>query len=117
MKAGGVILQVFQDTDLRCGHDGLAKVASKEKLALHNLEDGEYVCFFNSHRTGLKIAAAGHVIAYKKSPEGRFYDMACIQDVVRAFHNTGRIDYDEALKTRLTKLLGRPQAEAEGKHG
>jgi hypothetical protein len=107
MLHGGKILQVFEDADLRCSHDGLGEIALKSKIKLKELEEGEYVVFFNTTRTHLKIAAAHNVIAHSKMEHGRFYDLGCIQNVVRAFHNTGRIEYDEALKERLEELLRR----------
>lgn len=104
---GGTIIQIFQDVDLRCSHDGLTDVAKKEKVNLSKLNEGEYVVFFNSKRTHLKIAAAHGTIAYRRSEHGRFFDVSCIVAVVRAFHNTGRLDYDAALKERLDELLKR----------
>jgi hypothetical protein len=103
--SGGRLKQIFTDTDMRCNHDGLYAIAKKEGIDITKLQEGEYVAFFNSRRTHLKIAAAHYVIASKRAPDGRFYDLACITEVVRAFHNTGQVDYNAALKKRLTELL------------
>lgn len=107
MGNGGKLKQIFTDVDMRCSHDGLAIVAKKGQIDITKLNEGEYVAFFNAKKNHLKIAAAHHVIASKRAPQGRFYDMACITEVVRAFHNTGKVDYEAALKKRLVELLER----------
>lgn len=114
MKRGGRIVQVFQDCDLRCSHMGLSEIAKKAKIDLGKLAPGEYVVFFNTSRTHVKIAAAFGTLAHRRSEHGRFFDASCIVSVVRAFHNTGRLDYDEAIKDRLLSLLGRRAKQAEG---
>lgn len=109
--SGGKIIQIFQDADLRCSHEGLALIADKEKVNIKELKEGEYVVFFNTKRTMLKVAAAHNTIAHTKTEMGRFFDVSCIVNVVRAFHNTGKLDYSKALKEHLEKLLAR-KAEA-----
>lgn len=102
---GGRILQIFQDVDMRQHFDGLEELVAKSKLSLRKLKEGEYIVFFNSRRTYLKLAAAHGVIASRRMEGGRFYDLSCIKLVVQAFHNSGEIAYERALKTRLVELL------------
>ncbi len=99
------VIQVFSETDMRQSFDGLGRVAKKAKVDLETLDHGEYVVFFNRKRTYLKIAAANQVLACHRTEAGRFHDLTCILAVVRTFHEKGEVDYDGALKTRLTKLL------------
>lgn len=108
MRAGGRILQIFQDVDMRQHFDGLEELAKKEgKISIKDLKEGEYVVFFNTRRTYLKMAAAHNVLACRRMEGGRFYDMSAIKLVVQAFHNTGEIQYERALKERLTELLAK----------
>ncbi len=102
---GGRLIQAFKDIDMRLSFTGLTEVASKAGIELSDLKPGEYVAFFNTTRTYLKIAASNNVIASRKMPHGRFYDLTCIRGVVEAFQNTGAIDYDKVLQGKLTKLL------------
>lgn len=104
---GGRLIQVFQDVDMRMHHDGLQQLASKHKIDIRKLGIGDYVAFFNSKRTYLKLAAANGVIASRRMDGGRFYDLTCILGVVRAFHNTGEIQYERELKANLLKVLAK----------
>lgn len=103
----GKIIQIFQDVDMRQSFDGLYFVAKKEKVDIKTLGVGEYVVFFNTAKTYLKLAAANNVIAARRMERGRFYDLGAIVGVVRAFHNTGEMRYEVALKDRLVDLLAR----------
>lgn len=98
------ILQVFLDSDLRCGHEGLEAVAKKHKIAVKDLDPGQYVVFVNSARDRIKIFAASHVIAYLKAPVGKI-DMRTISLIPQAFEGKGRFNYDEALKELIKKKL------------
>lgn len=111
---GGRIVQVFTSTDMRCQHDGLYEIAHKNSLDLDTLEPGEYVAFFNNRRNMLKIAAANNVIASRKLPNGRFYDLSCIEGIIRAFHNDGKIDYDTVLRKKLETILERKSGYGTG---
>lgn len=107
MASGGRLIQVFQDVDMRQNFDGLQALAKKHKVDITKLKEGEYVAFFNSRRTYLKLAAGNNVIASRRMEGGRFYDLSCIVGVVRAFHNTGEIDYERSLKARLEEMLSK----------
>lgn len=90
---------------MRMNFDGLGDLAKKHKVDIRKLREGEYVAFFNTRRTYLKLAAANNVIACRRMDSGRFYDLGCIVGIVRAFHNTGDIQYDRELKKHLEDML------------
>lgn len=113
MPRGGRLKQAFQDIDMRLSFDGLTELAKKAGIDLNQLEPGEYVAFFNANRNYLKVAAANNVIASRRLPHGRFYDLTCIRGIIEAFQNTGKIDYDTVLKGKLTKLLERKGLKAQ----
>lgn len=102
---GGRLIQAFKDIDMRLSFDGLAEITKKAGINMETLKPGEYVAFFNTARTYLKIATSNNVIASRRMPHGRFYDLTCIRGVVEAFQNTGSIDYDKVLKVKLEKML------------
>jgi hypothetical protein len=105
---GGKVKRYFPNVDMRMGHDGLKEYAKKEaNLDLDGLKPGEYVAFFNAAKTILKLGCANGVIATKKSEHGRFFDATCITQVVEAFNNTGKIDYDAVVAKKLEQLLER----------
>lgn len=106
MPTGGRLVQAFAAVDLRLGHMGLTRLAAKHGLRVEVLNTGEYVAFFNARCNKLKILTCNDVIAYRRLPKGRFFDLSCINGIVRAFHNHGSIDYDSVLKNKLETLLG-----------
>jgi len=115
-------LQVFLHSDLRCGHEGLAAIAKKEKINVNKLAVGEYVIFINTERNKVKLYAANNVVAYLKLPRGHI-EMRTISLIPKAFAASGRIDYDELLRETLEGALLRrnrhvnadrtPQAQAQ----
>lgn len=107
MPRGGRLIQAFRDIDMRLAFDGLTDVCKKAGIELKSLKPGEYVAFFNSKRTYLKLATANNVIASRRMDHGRFYDLTCINGIIEAFQNTGKIDYDKVLRNKLTEMLGR----------
>jgi hypothetical protein len=99
------LLELFLNVDLRCAHDGLAMVAKKRGIDVKKLEPGQYVMFINCEKNRLKLFAANNIIAYLKLPHGKI-DMRTLQLIPQAFHASGKIDYDSALKKILMKELG-----------
>lgn len=98
------LLQVFLNVDLRCAHDGLAKVAKDNKIKIEDLEPGEFVVFVNSHKNRLKLFTANGVLAYLKLKTGKI-DLRTIALIPQAFKGSGRIDYDKALKDMIDEHL------------
>jgi hypothetical protein len=98
------IIQVFLNADLRCGHDGLAKLANDNNINVANLEPGQFIIFINTEMNRLKLYAANQVIAYLRLKEGKI-DIRAIQLIPRAFLASGRIDYDKAIKEIIESKL------------
>lgn len=91
------IIRFLQNTDLRCMHEGLAKVAKDEGVDVTDLNPGEFVVFANSRMTGIKVYAPGNVIAYLKSPDNHRIEIRAIQYLPRFFNGT-EFNYSGALK-------------------
>jgi len=92
----------FFDTDLRNGHEGLAKVASKEKYDVENLKCGQLVLFLNRKLNAMKIYTAAYGVLHHKNKEGRPYNFYALQ-LVPQFMNGASIGYDQALKAAVVK--------------
>lgn len=99
------ILRVFTDTDMRCQHPGLKKVAAKQRVLLDNLTAGEHVIFINTACDRMKMYSSGGVLSYIKT-EGRI-DMRYISAFPKAFNASGKFEYDLAVKEVLEKKLGK----------
>lgn len=97
------IIRCYLNSDLRAGHDGLAKVALKDKIRVQELSPGEFVIFINARKDKVKVYAAQNVVAYLRSPSGRI-DMNTIREIPRVF-NGAAINYDAALKKILSENL------------
>lgn len=102
------IVYFAPDTNLRCGHDGLAEIArkSKHKITVETLLPGEYLIFTNRARTALKMYACGNVIAHLKMPKGQKLNMETIQ-YIPCFFNGTKIDYNGALAAAMKKQFDR----------
>lgn len=59
-----IVLRVFEETDLRCGHNGLGKIAKRHGIYL---KPGEFLVFMNAQETGCKILSAQNLLLYLKS--------------------------------------------------
>lgn len=112
------IIHVFFDTDMRCGHIGLAEKAKKEgNIEVNDLETGHLLCFINAKQdrimilTGTDEEKSYGVLAYYRSPRGRI-DLDSIRFIPEAF-NAGGINYDRALKKSLIERLGKRSAKNE----
>ena len=107
-KGSAKIVYFAPDTDLRAGHDGLAKVArkSKQKIYVETLLPGEYLIFTNKAKNALKLYACGNVIAHLKLPPGQKLNMEAIQ-FIPCFFNGKKIDYDSALEEAMKKQFDR----------
>lgn len=98
------LIQVFLHADLRCGHEGLAKLAKDNKIHVSSLLPGEFVIFINSKMDRLKLYTANEIIAYLKLKTGKI-DLRAIQLIPQAFKASGRIEYDEALREVIESHL------------
>ncbi len=96
------IIRFFPNTDLRCGHDGLAKIAKEQKVSVTKLEKGEYVLFVNKSLTAAKLFVPGNIIAYLRMPGNQKIDPRTIA-LIPKFFNGSKISYDDALSEVLKK--------------
>ena len=94
------ITHVFLNSDLRCGHVGLAKVAKRKA----NPKAGEHVVFVNNARDKMKVLSANGVLTYVKSPHGKL-SLETVQSIPAAFKATGGFSYGQALKAVVVKKL------------
>lgn len=101
------VTQLFLGTDMRCGHEGLEKIAKKRGVNVSKIEAGTFIVFINAGKDRLKLYAANNVIAYYKTRKGERLELGTIPLILRAFNSTGRIDYDAALKETIEKHLSR----------
>lgn len=103
----GDIVQVFQNADMRNGHDGLRIAAASAGIDTDTLTPGTYVVFINSKRTMVKLYAANNVIAFYRARAKEALDIRTIPMIVKSFKGSGRIEYDEALKQAVVEALRR----------
>lgn len=97
-------LQLFLNSDLRCGHEGLAAIAKRQEIDVEKLERGEFVIFINALKNRVKLFTANNVIAYLQLKTGSI-DLRTIALIPQSFNASGKIDYDSALKEVIEKHL------------
>lgn len=104
------LLRIFWETDMRCRHDGLTELALKEdKIKFSKLKFGDVLCFVNRKKDRYIMlspapeANSRGVLAYYRSPRGRFEERA-LQYVGQTFGG-GKINYDEALHKVITEMI------------
>lgn len=96
------LVKFFPDSDLRAGHDGLARKASNAGISVSNLQKGEMLAFVNTRKNKLKIFASGGVMAYYRARLGEKIDPRIIQHLPDCF-NGAEINYDKAMTKVLEK--------------
>lgn len=99
-------VNVFVGVDMRGQHGGLSKLAKSKGIDLRNLGVGEAVVFISRDRMRIKTVSYNGVLAYIKAADPkRPFDLSSINEFAKAFRPNGTMDYDKALKARLTKTL------------
>ena len=96
----------FANSDMRCGHDGLAKVAKKRKIDLSNLKSGELVVFVNTQQNKVKVFTTGYTFSYLRMPSNQKLNPGVIS-LIPKFFNGGKIDYTGALRQIIIKQFRR----------
>ena len=95
-KKPNQVIRYFPDTDFRMGHEGLADLALKEGIDVHELKAGEFVLFTNAQKTAIKLYTAGNIIVYQKAPK----NMRIIYSAIRVlphFFNGRQLDLKSAI--------------------
>lgn len=98
------IVRFFRNADLRCGHDGLRKMAKEHSIDPWKLEPGQFLVFSNAKQNKLKIYAPGNILCYVKSTDDRRIDLRIVQFIPRFFNGT-EFQYEAAVKEMLKKEL------------
>ena len=95
------VVAVFVGVDLRCQHDGLAKVARKRRVEPLKLKPGQHVVFVNGKRDKVKMYSANMIVSYLKLPRGEVVDLRALKYFPESFSG-GEISYTKA----IGKMLG-----------
>ena len=103
-KVPNTLVRVIFHADLRCGHDGLTKLAKSLKVNVTDLKVGEFVAFINNSKSAIKLYAAGQTIAYYRNPGKRQLNLKVLS-VIPRFFNGKELQYNEALKEIITKEI------------
>jgi hypothetical protein len=98
------LIRVVFNTDLRCGHAGLAALAKGLRLNVDNLKIGQFIVFINRKKCALKLYAAGNTVAHFRMPGSRQMDMSVIALIPR-FFNGKELKYDDALAEVIKKQI------------
>jgi hypothetical protein len=112
----GRILQVFLDSDLRSGHDGLSKIAERNKVDTKKLGAGQYLVFINRSKTMVKVFTGNQIIAHHKSRRGRI-TMDAIKFIPEAFTGSGDFYMEAAIKKSLQEILARRKVKTKSAAG
>lgn len=97
-----IILKVFEDSDLRCGHIGLSKIARKSGVTIERLRAGEFCLFINGNGSRVKLLTQGGVLVYLRSENKEQIDMEIIRALPRMF-NGSDFDFKSAAKLKLAR--------------
>lgn len=64
-------IHFFGSVSMTNGHDGLAEIAEKHKVALDDLRSGEFCCFVNKTFTAMKLLCPGGILIHWRNPSHR----------------------------------------------
>jgi len=103
--SGNYVLSYFQDTDLRYGHDGLAKLASLAKKPVYKLKLGEFLLFVNRRQSAVKILTCDGLLIHLR-PESKKLNFEAINLLPKYFNGT-KFNYKGALRESIQKRLKR----------
>lgn len=98
------LVRCFLNTDFRCQHDGLHKIATKAGINTRKLKPGEHVMFVNAKLNKLRMLSHKNILTYMKLYTGRI-DLSCVQAVAQNFNEDLQISYNKALTTKVKKEL------------
>ena len=99
------LIQCFLEADMRCQHDGLAKVAKKQDLDVYGLQRGQHVVFINTALDRVKMFSAGGILSYLRLKKGKV-NLETLRLIPEAF-NDGNLEvaYSRSLKKVLEAKL------------
>lgn len=96
------IVQVFINADLRGQHRTLSALAHGSGIDTDALHEKQFLVFINKKRNMMKCYVAGNTITFTKRDA---IDFHAIQYLPQVFGATAKLDYDEALRISLEKVL------------
>lgn len=100
------IIRYFPDTNLKCGHVGLAMIAGEHDINVDTLNEGEFIIFVNVAQTALKLYTSGNLVSHLKMPDGARLNLEVIRLIPKHFNGTS-IKYDAALKESLERKFNK----------
>jgi len=101
------IVHVFPNTDLRSGHDGLRKLALRNKRNPAQLDKGHFLFFINRAQTAFKLMGSNELLVYYRSVGKRMIDINAVKFIPSCFHKDGSFDYNIAVRHSLKELMGK----------
>jgi len=99
------VIRIFKDTNMQNQHDGLAKIAMKNKVRVDQLGQGEHVVFINKACNYIKMYSANGVLTSKK--EKGTINMHSIEMIPLCFDPDGKLNWDKADRLALEKQLAK----------
>lgn len=96
------LVQCFLDADMRCQHDGLAKIAAKKSLNVYELEKGQHVVFVNTALDRIKMFSHGGVLSYLRMKKGKV-NLETLRLIPEAFNDSP--NFEIAYSRSLKKVL------------
>jgi hypothetical protein len=90
------IIEVFFETNMRNGHDGLARILKRK------LSKGEYAVFINRNWTALKMLTSEDTLLHLRRPSNKPINPKTIP-YLPACVNGSRLQYDRALRVVIEK--------------
>lgn len=96
------LVQCFLEADMRCQHDGLAKIAKKMDLDVYALAKGQHVVFVNTALDRIKMFSHGGVLSYLRMKSGKV-NLETLRLIPEAFNDSP--DFEIAYSKSLKKVL------------
>lgn len=98
---------LIDNVNMGLGHPGLTATARKLKVHPEKLGDQELILFLNRAKDKFKVMGSqGKVVCYYRTNSRNPVSLNAIQHLPRIFAQTGRVDYEEALREDLRQRLG-----------
>ncbi len=99
------IIRFFPESDMRCGHVGLAKHAKKRSINVKELRVGEYVVFLNARKNNMKIYTTNNIIVHLRTQNNSRIDLRVVR-MIPEFFKGGNFDYSGALRKTIEDSFG-----------
>lgn len=101
------IIRLFKDTDMRNQHDGLNKIAKRNKVKLDQLGAGEHVVFVNTQLNRVKLYSANGVLSYYRAPAKQKINPGMVEMIPLCFNAAKGMDWEKADRLAFDKLFAK----------